>query len=62
MDVQVVQILEDAVVICESNGCEQIHLNPADDETLDWFVRDDLGDQTIQTWAKRLRCGEEFLL
>jgi len=62
MNVRFEQILEDAVVVCESNGCEQTRLDPVDDKTLDWFVRNDMGDRTLQTWTKRLRCGEEFLL
>ena len=61
MDVQIVQLLEDAVVVCESNGCKQTRLDPVDDEALDRFVHDDLGDRTIQTWTKWLRRGEEFL-
>ena len=44
MDVRVVQILEDAIVVCESNGCKQSCLDPVDDKTLDRFVCDDLGD------------------
>ena len=62
MDVRIVQILKDAIVVCETNSCEQIILDPVDDEALDRFVRDDLGNRTLQTWAKRLRCGKVFLL
>jgi len=45
MDVWVVQMLDNSIVVCESNGCKQTCLDPVDDKILDRFVRDDMGDQ-----------------
>ena len=44
MDVRIVQILKNAVVICEANSCQQTSLDPVDHKTLHRFVRDDLGN------------------